>query len=92
MFMVIRKSIKEIRRRAHLCPPTLTGSRSCLIKVLENQFWKVSRRLFKRRLQGVGYKIQGRAMASIIKGTPNSSGLINWSKRLVIMISFSCLL
>lgn len=37
MLIVIRKSIKDVSRTAHLCPPGLIGRRSCCVNRLINQ-------------------------------------------------------
>lgn len=37
MFMVIRKSIREANKRAHLCPPVFKGRRSCCVNRLIDQ-------------------------------------------------------
>ena len=85
---MIRKSIREHRRRAHLWPPRLIGSRSCWVKRLMNQFWSASRRLFSHRVEGVGKRIQGRLRARAIRGIPRKTGVANWSKKLSVMVSF----
>lgn len=73
----MRKSIKEVRRVAHLCPPMLRGVRSCWVNRLINQPWRVKRRLLSQRSEGVGRRIHGRVKARRIKGTPIKTGLKN---------------
>lgn len=70
MFNEIRKTIREVKRRAHLWPPGLRGNSSCCVNRLMNQPWRVSSRLFNQRFDGVGYRIQGRANARAISGMP----------------------
>lgn len=53
-----------------------------------NQFCSVRSRLFSQRVVGVGNKTQGRVRARAIKGMPRNTGLINWSKKLSVMVSF----
>lgn len=45
-------------------------------------------RLFWCRLVGVGIKIKGNVSAMAIRGTPRCVGLINWSNRFGVMVSF----
>lgn len=54
MFKVIRKSIREARRVAHLWPPKLKGWKICWVKRLINHPWSVMRRLFNQRVVGFG--------------------------------------
>ena len=49
-----RKTINDVRIRAHLCPPGLRGRSSCCVKRLINQLWRVMRRLFSHRFDGEG--------------------------------------
>lgn len=58
---------------------------------LINQFWRVRRRLVRHRAVGVGKRIHGRRRARAIRGIPKKKGLINWSKKLSIMVSFRIL-
>jgi len=88
MFREIRKSIREVSRTAHLCPGRLTGMKSSWANRPMNQFCSVSSRLFNHRVVGVGKRIQGRVKAKAIKGMPRNTGLINWSKKLSVMVSF----
>ena len=88
MFREIKKSIKEVRRTAHLCPGRLTGMKSSWANRPMNQFCNVSSRLFNQRVVGVGNRIHGSVRASAIKGMPRNTGLINWSKKLSVMVSF----
>lgn len=55
---------------------------------LINQFCNVSTRLFIHREEGVGNMIQGIIMAKAINGTPKNIGLVNWSKKLNVIVSF----
>lgn len=66
----IRKSIKDAKRAAHLCPPGLIGRRSCCVKRARSQPCKVKRRLFSHRLVGEGKRSQGRVRARAISGIP----------------------
>ena len=59
---------------------------------LMNQAWRVSRRLFNHRVEGVGNKIHGRRRARAIRGIPRKVGLINWSKKLSAMVSLMLVL
>lgn len=88
MLRVMRKSIKAVKREAHLCPVKLIRTKSCRVSRLMNQACRVSSRLFSHRPEGAGNNNQGRLRARIIRGTPRSMGLINWSKKLRIMVSF----
>ncbi len=54
MLSVIRNNIRDAKIRAHLCPPVFRGRRSCWVNRLMNQPWRVSRRLFNHREDGVG--------------------------------------
>jgi len=85
---VIKKSIRDVKRAAHLWPPGLMGRRSCCAKRLMNQPCKVKSRLFNHRLVGAGNNNQGRLRARAIRGIPRYVGLINWSKKLRIMVRF----
>lgn len=85
---MIKSSIRAVNRTAHLCPPRLMGSMSCCVKRLMNQPWRVKRRLFSHRLVGVGMSTHGRLSARAIKGIPRCVGLMNWSKKLRIMVRF----
>lgn len=51
---VIRKTIREVRIRAHLCPFIFKGMRICWVNRLMNQPWRVSRRLLSHRVDGEG--------------------------------------
>lgn len=53
-----------------------------------NQFCRVSTRLFIQREEGVGNMIQGIKIAKAINGIPKNTGLINWSKKLNVIVSF----
>lgn len=86
MFRVIRNTIREVRRRAHLCPSTFKGKKVCCVNRATNQLWKVSTRLLSQRRVGVGKSTHGRTSAGAIKGIPINQGLINWSKRLRVMV------
>lgn len=56
-----------------------------------NQLWKVNIRLFNQREVGVGKRTQGRTREMASKGIPICQGLINWSKRLKVMVRVSFL-
>lgn len=92
MFKEIKNNIKEARRTAHLCPGRFTGVKSSRVNRLINQLWSVRSRLFSHRVEGVGRRSHGRDRARAIRGMPNSIGLINWSKKLSVMVSFRALL
>jgi hypothetical protein len=49
---------------------------------------RVIRRLFSHRAEGAGKRIHGRVNATAISGIPRYVGLINWSKKLSVMVSF----
>lgn len=85
-FIVIKKIIKEARRRAHLWPPTFKGWKICCVKLLINQLCRVSRRQLSHRTVGLGKSAQGKASARAIRGMPRKTGLINWSKKLSVMV------
>lgn len=91
MLSVMRKSIKDVRMRAHLWPPTFRGKRSCCVNRLINQFCSVSKRLFIHRTCGAGSRIQGSVRARAIRGIPSNEGLINWSKKLSVMVRIRAL-
>lgn len=77
MLREMRKTIKEVRRRAHLCPGMFTGIKSSWANRPRNQFCRVRRRLLSQRSVGVGKRIQGRVRARAIRGIPRSTGDIN---------------
>ena len=77
MFRVIRKTIREVNRAAHLWPPRLIGRRSCCVKRFINQPWRVSVRLLSHRLVTVGKSIHGNVRARAIRGMPRREGLAN---------------
>lgn len=56
-----------------------------------NQLWSVSRRLFSHREVGVGNRSHGRRRAKAIRGMPRYVGVINWSKKLSVMVRFRVL-
>lgn len=91
MLREIRNSIKEVNKMAHLWPPKLRGRRSCCVNRLMNQLCRASKRLFNHRDVGVGKRIHGRVNARAIRGMPRKTGLINWSKKLSVMVSFKSL-
>ena len=88
IFRVIRNSIKEVSITAHLWPPRFKGRRSCWVNRLINHPCSVIRRLFSHRAEGVGKRIHGRVSATAMSGMPRYVGLINWSKKLSVMVSF----
>lgn len=92
MFRDIKNNIKDANIRAHLCPGRFTGRKSSRVSRPINQFWRVSIRLFSHRVVGVGKSSQGRVRAKAIKGMPRHTGLMNWSKKLSVMVSFRVLL
>lgn len=44
--------------------------------------------MLSHRVVGAGKRSQGSVRARAIKGMPRYTGLINWSKKLSIMVSF----
>ena len=54
MFNEIKKSIKDARRAAHLCPLTFRGRSSWWVKRLINALCRVRSRLFNHRVVSVG--------------------------------------
>lgn len=54
MLSVIRKSMSEVSRAAHLWPPRLIGWNICCVNRLINQPCRVRRRLFSQRAVGLG--------------------------------------
>lgn len=74
MFRVIRKTIREVRRAAHLWPPMFKGRSSCLVNWPISCPSKVRSRLFSQRSEGVGNSNQGRISARAISGTPKKTG------------------
>lgn len=91
MLRVMRNSINDIKIRAHLWPPKLIGMRSWFVNRLINQLWRVKSRLVIQRVVGVGNKSQGSRRARATKGIPRRTGLMNWSKKLSVMVSFRIL-
>ena len=49
------------------------------------------RRLFSHRDEGLGNMIHGRVRARAMSGMPKSVGLINWSKKLTVMVKIRIL-
>lgn len=88
---VIRNSIRDVRIKAHLWPPRFKGNKSCWVNRLINQFCRVISRLLSHRAEGVGKRIQGRLRARAIRGIPKNEGLMNWSKKLSVMVRFRAL-
>ena len=84
----IKNNINEANRTAHLCPGKLTGINSSRVSRPMNQFCSVNNRLLSHRVVGVGNRSQGKVKARAIKGMPKYTGLINWSKKLSVMVSF----
>jgi len=85
-FRETRKIIKEASKVAHLCPSRFKGRRSCWVNRLINHAWRESKRLFNHRVEGAGNINQGREIARAARGIPRYEGLINWSKRLTVMV------
>ena len=83
---VIKNTIREARRRAHLWPPTFRGWKICCVKLLINQLCRVNRRQLSHRTVGLGKRTQGSANAKAARGMPRKTGLINWSKKLSAMV------
>lgn len=84
----IKKIINEARIVAHLWPPRLIGRKSWCTNCLMNQFCRVRRWFFTQREEGAGKRTQGKVRARAIRGIPRYTGLINWSKKLSVMVSF----
>lgn len=53
-----------------------------------NQLCRVRRRLLSHRVVGLGKRAHGRVSAKAIRGMPRKTGLMNWSKKLSVMVSF----
>lgn len=53
-----------------------------------NQLCRVSSRLFSHRVVGLGKSAHGSVNARAIRGIPRKTGLINWSKKLSVMVRF----
>uniref|UniRef100_A0A8B9RV89 Uncharacterized protein n=1 Tax=Accipiter nisus TaxID=211598 RepID=A0A8B9RV89_9AVES len=83
-----RSIIRDVRIKAHLCPPLFRGSISCFVVRWINHSWRVESRLVIHRVVGKGRRRVGNIIASIMRGMPRSCGLINWSKKLRFMVSF----
>ena len=88
IFNEIKSTIREVSNTAHLCPGIFTGMKSSYANRPINQFCNVRTRLFNHRVVGAGKRSQGKVRANPIKGTPRNTGLINWSKKLNVMVSF----
>lgn len=88
--MLRRKVIKEVRRKAHLWAGMLSGSKSCLVNKVKNQFWEVIRRLLTHLAEGAGSNNQGVSMARRIMGMPEKVVEANWLNKSVIMVRFMC--
>lgn len=80
MFNETRKSISDVKRAAHLWPPSLRGERSWWLKRLMNHDCRVSWRLSCHRFPGVVMKSQGTIIATAIREMPKYTGLMNCSK------------
>lgn len=76
---------------AHLCPLALMGVISCEVNRLINQDWTVEVRLFTHRPLGSVTKSPGRSSAPVIRGIPNNTGLMNWSKKLKTRVNLMVL-
>lgn len=88
MLIVIRKSRREVSRRAHLCPAGFKGVISSRVNRLMNQLCMLRGRLFSHREVGVGQSKQGSTKASAIRGMSKKTGDANWSKKLSVMVRF----
>lgn len=86
IFKKIKNTINEVRIKAHLWPPIFKGVKSCDVNWLIDQFCVVKSRLLNHRRAGVGNSNHGRRKAKYMRGMPSRVGLINWSKKLIIMV------
>uniref|UniRef100_A0A8B9MZ73 Uncharacterized protein n=1 Tax=Accipiter nisus TaxID=211598 RepID=A0A8B9MZ73_9AVES len=78
--------ISDTKIRAHLCPPLFRGSISCFVVRWMNHNWSVERRLVIHRLVGEGSSRVGNSIEIRMSGMPRRQGLVNWSKKLKIMV------
>lgn len=81
-----RSVISDVRMIAHLCPFLFRGVISCFVIRFKNHSCRVDRRLVIHRLLGEGSSRAGNSMERRIRGIPMRHGLVNWSKKLIIMV------
>lgn len=81
-----RSIISDVRIIAHLCPFLFSGPISCFVIRLRSHSWRVDRRLVIHRLLGAGSSSAGNSIDGRIRGIPRRHGLVNWSKKLMIMV------
>lgn len=67
-----RNIIRDVRIKAHLCPPLFRGSISCFVVRWINHSWRVESRLVIHRVVGEGRRRIGNIIASIMRGMPRS--------------------
>uniref|UniRef100_A0A8C5JIS3 Uncharacterized protein n=1 Tax=Junco hyemalis TaxID=40217 RepID=A0A8C5JIS3_JUNHY len=82
-----RKTMKDVKIRAHLCPFLSRGIISCFVTRLINHSWRVESRLVIHRLSREGSKRAGNVIEMRISGIPGKDGLGNWLKKLKFMVS-----
>lgn len=85
-FMLSRKTIIEVRRKAHLWAGALRGRRSCFVNPIMNQFKRVKSRLLVHRVDGSGKNSQGVSIARRINGVPNRVEEANWLNKSIVMV------
>lgn len=90
-FSEIKSNMSEVRMAAHLWPGVLIGNISCFVNVFVAQSCRVDRRLGVKRLVMVRMSMGGMIMAMMIRGMPRACGIINWSKKLNVMVRFRVL-
>lgn len=88
-FMLRRKAIREVNKKAHLWAGMLRGSKSCLVNKVKNQLWEVIRRLLIHLVEGAGSSNQGVSMAKRIIGMPSEVVEANWLNKSIIMVRFT---
>lgn len=88
-FMLSRKAIREVKRKAHLWAGIFRGRRSCLVNEVKNQFWEVIRRLLTHLAEGAGNSSQGVSIARKIRGMPREVVEANWLNKSIIMVRFT---
>lgn len=83
-----RKTIRDVKIRAHLCPFLSRGIISCFVIRLMNHSWRVDSRLVIHRLSREGRRRAGNVIEMRMSGIPRKDGLENWSKKLRFMVRF----
>lgn len=83
-----KKTIRDVRIRAHLCPFLFSGVISCFVTRLMNHSCRVDSRFVIHRLSMEGSSRAGNVIEIRISGIPRRDGLENWSKKLRFMVRF----